>query len=74
MSLPLKKFFFAITFNFSLFSILMIGIQNSSSHKKINFIIGETIRLPISFIIGASFVCGSLSGSILNANLSDYKK
>ena len=74
MSLPLKKFIFAITFNFSLFSILMIGIQNSSSHKKIKFIIGETIRLPISFIIGASFVCGSFSGSILNVNLSDYKK
>ena len=74
MSLPLKKIIFAITFNFSLFSILMIGIQNSSSHKKINFIIGETIRLPISFIIGASFVCGSFSGSILNLNLSNYKK
>ena len=74
MSFPLKKLFFAFTFNFSLFLILMIGIQNSTSQKKVNLIISETIRLPVSFIIGASFICGSLTGSILNLNLNPSKK
>ena len=70
MPFPLKKLFFAILFNSSLFLILMIGIQNSSSQKKVNLIIKQTIRLPVSFIIGTSFICGSLTGSILNMNFS----
>ena len=74
MSFPFKKLFFAIAFNFSLFLILMIGIQNSSSQRKINLIISETIRLPVSFIVGISFICGSLTGSILNVNLGLHKK
>ncbi len=68
MPFPLKKLFFAILFNSSLFFVLMIGIQNSSSQKKVNLIIKQTIRLPVSFIIGTSFICGSLTGSILNMN------
>ncbi len=74
MSFPLKKLFFAFTFNFSLFLILMIGIQNSSSQKKVNLIISETIRLPVSFIIGLSFISGSITGSILNFNLRSNKE
>ena len=68
MPFLLKKLFFAILFNSSLFLILMIGIQNSSSQKKVNLIIKQTIKLPVSFIIGTSFICGSLTGSILNMN------
>ena len=64
MPLKLKKFFFAITFNSSLFLLLMIGIQNSSNKSKINFLINETIKLPVSFIIGTSFISGSIIGSI----------
>ncbi len=74
MSFQLKKLFFAITFNFSLFLILMIGIQNSSNQKKVNLIFGETIRMPISFIIGASFICGSITGSILNMKINYHKE
>ena len=74
MSFSLKKLFFAITFNFSLFLILIIGIQNSSSKKKVNLIFSETIRLPVSFIIGASFICGSLTGSFLSMNLKQIKE
>ena len=73
MIFNLKKLIFIITFNFSLFLILMIGIQNSSSRKRINLIIRETIRLPIGFIVGASFISGSLAGSILKINLNDKK-
>ena len=64
MSLTLKKIVFAITFNSSLFLLLMIGIQNSSNKRKINFFITETVKLPVSFIIGTSFISGSIIGSI----------
>ena len=64
----LKKFVFTITFNLSLFLILMIGIQNSSSQKKVNLIVGESVKLPISFIIGVSFLGGSLVGSLLKTD------
>ena len=39
-----KKIFFIFTFNFSLFLILMIGIQNSSIKKKVNLINSETVN------------------------------
>ena len=65
MSFPFKKLFFTITFNLSLFFLLMIGIQNSSNSKKVNLIISKTVMLPISFIIGTSFISGSLTGSLL---------
>ena len=70
MSLTLKKIFFAITFNSCLFFLLMIGIQNSSNKSKINFLINETIKLPISFIIGTNFICGSLIGTFLMININ----
>ena len=52
MTLLLKNFFSSIIFNLSLFIILIIGIQNSDNKSKINFLIDETVNLPISFIIG----------------------
>ena len=64
----IKKILFAIGFNLSLFFLLMIGIQNSSKQIKINFIIRETIDLPTSFIIGMSFISGSITGSFLKIN------
>ena len=63
-----KKVFFIVTYNFSFFLILMIGIQNSSIRKKVNLINSETVSLPISFIVGISFLSGSLTGSFLNLN------
>ena len=64
-----RKLLFISTFNLSLFLLLMIGIQNSSSKKKVNLILGETITLPISFIVGVSFISGSLTGSLIKINL-----
>ena len=49
----------------------MIGIQNSSQKRKINLLITETIKLPISFIVGVSFISGSISGSFININSQD---
>ena len=61
----LKKIIFATTFNSCLFLLLMIGIQNSSNKSKVNFLINETVKLPISFVVGSSFICGSIMGSFL---------
>ena len=66
---PLKKVFFAITFNLSLFLILFVGIQNSVKMRKVNLIISETINLPVGFIIGISFITGSITGTSLTATL-----
>ncbi len=74
MLLPLKKIFFTLTFNFSLFLLLIIGIQNSSSRKKINLIISETVSLPVSFILGVSFISGSITASFLTINFNNKKE
>ena len=71
MSFILKKIIFATTFNVCLFLLLMIGIQNSSNKSKVNFLINETVNLPISFIIGSSFIGGSIIGSLFNLNLTN---
>ena len=71
---PLKKIFFTISFNISLFLMLMIGIQNSSNTRKVNLILSETVTLPISFIIGVSFISGSLTGSLITANFINQKQ
>ncbi len=65
MSLFIKKLFFALIFNSCLFIALFIGIQNSSNKSKVNLLIDETIELPISFILGTSFILGSILGSFL---------
>ena len=65
MFILVKKVLFTITLNSALFFILIIGIQNSSNESKIKLIMGETVNLPISFILGMSFISGSASGNIL---------
>ena len=69
----IKKLFFIITLNSALFFILIIGIQNSVNRSKVKLIIGESVSLPISFIIGVSFISGSVSGSLLTTNFSNKK-
>ena len=68
MSVILKKIIFVTTFNVCLFLLLMIGIQNSSNKSRVDFLINKTIKLPISFIIGSSFISGSIIGSLFNIN------
>ena len=64
MSSALKKISFTILFNFTLFLILIIGIQNSSKKSQVNFLKYESISLPVSFIIGISFITGSITSYI----------
>ena len=70
MMILFKKVLFTITLNSALFLLLIIGIQNSSNRSKVRLLIGETISLPISFIIGISFISGSVSGSLLSINFN----
>ena len=73
MPLSCKKIVFGLLFNTSLFLMLIIGIQNSSIKSKVNFFLDETINLPISFIVGTSFISGTLSGTIISL-VSNIKK
>ena len=74
MSPLIRKIFLALIFNSSLFVLLLIGIQNSSNKSKVDLIFEETVQLPISFIVGNSFIVGSIFGSILTLNLKIRSK
>ena len=65
MNFLIKKLFLSAIFNSCLFFLLFIGIQNSSNKRKVDLLINETIELPISFIVGSSFILGSILGSFL---------
>ena len=65
MSLFIKKLFYSAIFNSCLFAILFIGIQNSSNKSKVDLLIDKTIELPISFIVGSSFILGSILGNFI---------
>ncbi len=65
-----KKFIFTVMLNSTLLLMLIVGIQNSSYKKRVNLLIGETVNLPISFIVGISFISGSLIGSLVINSLS----
>ena len=61
-----KRLFLNFFLNTFLFLILIIVIQNSSTKERINLLIDETIELPLSFIIGTSFITGTMLGQIMN--------
>ena len=69
MTFLFKKLFFSAIFNFFLFALLLIGIQNSSNKSKVDFLINETIELPISFLVGSSFIVGSIFGSFIDLKM-----
>ncbi len=71
MIFRLQRLIFIFSYNLTLFLLLMVGIQNSSIKKNVNLIIAETITLPISFIIGISFISGSLTGQLLKMDFND---
>ena len=73
MLFPFRKISYLLIFNLSLFILLMIGIQNSRNKRKVNLIVGETISLPISFIVGVSFISGSITAGFFATN-SNHRK
>ena len=71
MNFIIKKLLLSVIFNSCLFVILFIGIQNSSNKSKVNLFTEETIELPISFIVGSSFILGSIIGSFLVLDMNN---
>ena len=74
MSLLVKKLFLSAIFNSCLFLALFVDIQNSSNKSKVDLLIDETIELPISFIVGSSFILGSILGNFVDFNINNEKK
>ena len=74
MSLFIKKLFLTAIFNSCLFALLFIGIQNSSNKSKVDLLIEETIELPISFIVGSSFILGSILGGFVFFDMKNKQK
>ena len=73
MFLIFKKLFYAFALNACFFLLLMIGLQNSSNESKVNLIIHESVKLPIGFVIGTSFISGSLLGSLITISFGKEK-
>tara|TARA_S200000501_G_C20591727_1_gene641839 strand:- start:139 stop:360 length:222 start_codon:yes stop_codon:yes gene_type:complete len=71
--ISIKKIISSVIFNFALFSLLIIGIQNSSQSRKVNLLMSDTVKLPTSFIIGVSFITGSIVGSLLSIGFQNKK-
>jgi len=63
--MSITKILFNCIINLCFLLILFIGIQNSSNKAKVNLLINETIELPISFILGISFISGSIIGGLM---------
>jgi len=73
MNIYIKKIFFNSALNITFFLLLMIGIQNTSKSHNINLILSETIKMPTGFIVGISFISGSITGSLMNINFNIKK-
>ena len=73
MKTQMKKLFFIATFNSCLLTLLVIGLQNNSNKTRVNFLIEETVNLPIGFIVGTSFITGSIVGNLFNFDLDNKK-
>ena len=71
MHTQIKKIFFITTFNSCLFTLLVIGLQNNSNKSKVNFLVEESVQLPIGFIVGTSFIAGSLIGNLFTLSLNN---
>ena len=71
MHAPLKKIFFSTIFNSCLFLILIIGLQNNLNKSRVNLLVEETVNLPIGFIVGTSFISGSILGSLFMLNFKN---
>ena len=65
----MKNFFTSnitsIAFNLFFFIFLLIGIQNSYEKERIYFLNYESAKIPTSFIVGSSFIAGSIIGNFI---------
>ncbi len=56
-------------FNLTLLVFLFLAVQNSQEKHKVFFLNYESTELPLSFILGSSFIFGSLCSNILLSSL-----
>ncbi len=61
-------------FNSILFIFLFLGIQNSINKQKVFFLNYESVEVPVSFIVGSSFILGSLYSNLLISLISTKNK
>ena len=73
MQTQIKKLFFITTYNSCLFLLLLIGLQNNSNKTRLNLLIEESVKLPIGFIVGTSFITGSVIGNLFKLDLYNKK-
>jgi len=64
---------YSLLINIFLLLFLLISIQNNHEKKSIKIFQIETIQLPISFILGSSFIAGSLYGNLV-FSIIDFKR
>ena len=60
-------------FNVILFVFLFLSIQNSTNKQKVIFLNYKSVEIPLSFIVGSSFIFGSFSSNILITLISKKK-
>ena len=61
-------------FNLILFIFLFLSIQNSSNKQKVFLLDYKSAEIPLSFIVGSSFILGSLYSNILISLISTKNK
>ena len=69
-----KKYFFLFSINTLLFFIMIISIQNSKDKSEVDLLFNKTVELPISFIVGSSFISGSILGGFIALNIGNNTK
>ena len=69
MIFPIRKIIFSFSVNFCFLMILILGIQNSNIKNRVKFLGNESVNLPLSFIIGVSFIGGSITGLFVPLSL-----
>ena len=66
--------FLNLLVNFSMFSLLFLGVQNANKKNAINFLSYLSVEMPLGFILGVSFIFGTTTGClplILSKNVKD---
>ncbi len=64
----------SVFFNLLLLAAIILGIQNSEERKKIRFIKYESFQMPVSLIVGTSYISGSLFANFFIAILKIERK
>jgi len=70
----IRKIIFSFSINFCFLIILILGIQNSSIKNKVKLLGNESVDLPLSFIVGISFIGGSITGIFVPSNFKFKNK